>query len=394
MRRLLSLVAFLATFACCIGAAQAGAVVNPQYDATIPTDPQAAMQLARDRVAGGDLNGAIIGLATYVFAHPGQAAPERLLGDLYFRHGDLRKAENVYLHILTYVPGDKETHSRLGSVYATENRIDDAITEFNRSLPGTDSVNDLVQLHMRKGDFKQYEREREMIAREYPTDPEAQLELSQVYEATHRPQQAMLYVRRALDNDPTSIRAMNVLGLAYLDERNFPEAIRQFQECLRRDPFDYPCEDNLGATYLESGAYADASRVLNQAHTMAPERSEALVNLGYLADVHGDWKRAVQFYVLAMTVYPYSPDAYIDLGYTYNMHGEYQLAQAALIKGLAVAPLDGRLHFLLGDAYQHLGKEALAKAEFKTASSDYLNPDVQRMAQERVATLERIPQVP
>lgn len=374
-------------------AADSGVVEdNPEFNAQLPSDPQGAMQRARERVAGGDLNGAIAGLAAYIFGHPGEPGPERLLGDLYFRRGDLKKAENTYLHVLSYAPGDKETHNRLGSVYATENRIDDAINEFNRSLPGTDSVPDLVLLHLRKGDFNRYKQDRETIAKDFPTDPEAQLELGQVYEAMHQPELAIRYFRRALDNDPNSILALNGLGLSYLDEHAYAPAIDQFEACLRHDSANYACEDNLGAAYLESSQYARAGTVLNQAHRLAPEQSEALVNLGYLADVNGDWKHAVSLYVEAMTIYPYSPDAYIDLGYTYNVHGLYQLAQEALIKGLAVAPYDGRLHVLLGDAYERQGKHELAEQQYRAAAGvDDLDPDVKRLAQERVATLERVP---
>jgi tetratricopeptide (TPR) repeat protein len=349
------------------------------------------MERARDRVAAGDLKGAIHDLELYVAGHPGEIGPERLLGDLYYRRSDLKRAEATYQHILSYAPKDKETHNRLGSVYATENRVDDAIAEFNRSLPGTDSVPDLVQLHLRKGDFKAYEQERERVAKDFPTDPEAQLELGQVYEALHQPQMAIAYFQRAIDDGADPVLSTNGLGLAYLDEHLYAPAIDQFRTCLRHDFYNYACEDNLGAAYLESQQYHEAAGVLDRARHLAPERGEALVNLGYLADVNGDWKRAVSLYVQAMTVYPYSPDAYIDLGYTYNAHGLYQLAQAALIKGLAVAPLNGKLHFLLGDAYQHQGQSALARQQFKAAAgAQDTDPDVQRLAQQRVAALERV----
>lgn len=389
-----SLAIVAALFCCAAGIARATPTVevNPESSAQLPPDPQGAMQRARERVAAGDLNGAIAGLVAYMFGHAGEAGPERLLGDLYFRHGNLRKAEDTYLHVLTYAPGDKETHNRLGSVYAAENRIDDAIREFNRSLPGTDSVPDLVLLHLRKGDFNQYKQQREDIAREFPTDPEAQLELGQVYEALHEPERAVLYFRRALDNDPRSLMALNGLGLAYLDERSYGPAIDEFNSCLLRDSTNYACKDNLGAAYLETNQYATAKTVLEQARRLAPEQSEAIVNLGYIADVSGQWKHAVALYVQAMTVYPYSPDAYIDLGYTYNAHGLYQLAQEALIKGLAVAPYDGRLHVLLGDAYERQGKHDLAEQQYEAAAGvNDLDPDVKRLAQERVATLEHVP---
>jgi tetratricopeptide (TPR) repeat protein len=380
---------FLTAAATPLGA-QTTLEINPQDTIKLPSDPAGAMQRARERVAAGDLSGAIAQLQTYVTGHSGEIAPERLLGDLYYRKGELRHAESTYRHVLSYAPGDKETHNRLGSVFATEDRIDDAIAEFNRSLPGTDSVPDLVRLHMRKGDLASYKRELENTAERFPTDPEAQSEIGEVYEATNLPEVAIRYFRRALDIDPGSLIALNGLGLSYMDEHVYSQAFTQFKACLMRDAYNYACMDNLGASYLETSQLSQAESVLARAHQLYPERSEALVNLGYLTDARGDWKRAVAYYVEAMTVYPYSPDAYIDLGYTYNAHSLFKLAQAALIKGLAVAPEDGRLHFLLGDAYARQGNIALAAAQYRAAAvAQNLDPGVKRVAQQRVAALER-----
>jgi tetratricopeptide (TPR) repeat protein len=390
MLRFLSAVLAISCFVLVPAAAvRAGTVtVNPPDRVILPSDPLGAIQVARERVAADDLDGAIRGLAMYVSGHPGEIGPERLLGDLYYRHGELSKAEEQYQHILTYAPKDKETHNRLGSVFATENKIDAAIEEFDRSLPGTDSVPDLVQLHLRKGDFAQYKYEREKAAIDYPTDPDDQLQLGDVYLAIHQTEDAVKYFRRALDEDPASLQAINDLGRAYLDLQDYDNAIDMFGKCLGRDASYYPCAVNLGASYLESKRYALASNILTIAHRLQPERGEALVNIGYLADVNGDWKRAVTYYVQAMTVYPYAPEAYINLGLDYNNHGYYELAQSALLKGLAVAPNDGRLHFVLGDVYARQGNQSMATAQFKMALDSY-DPIVKTLAKERVAAMER-----
>jgi len=384
--------AVLAMF--CLVAASASAVragtvvVNPQDRAVLPSDPLGAVQAARERVASGDLDGAIRELGTYVAGHPGEVGPERLLGDLYYRHGELSRAEEQYKHILTYAPKDKETHNRLGSVFATENKLDAAIDEFNKSLPGTDSVPDLVRLHLRKGDFDRYKYEREKAAIDFPTDPDNALELGQVYLAMHQTDLALRYFTRALDQDPTSLQALNDTGRAYLDQQNYDKAIEAFGKCLGRDPNNYACADNMGASYLEAKRYAEAANILTIAHRLQPERGEALVNIGYLSDVNGDWKRAVAYYVQAMTVYPYAPEAYINLGLDYNSHGFYELAQSALLKGLAVAPEDGRLHFVLGDVYSRQGNQTMATQQFKLAA-DSFDPTVKVLAKERVAAMER-----
>ncbi len=370
MRRSLRalLVTLLLTLAPAVCLAQVQVQLNPDQMLPFPSDPVGAMQAARERVASGNLDSAISGLETYVRNHPGEVGPERLLGDLYYRKTLLQKAEATYVHILSYSPADKETHNRLGSVYATENRIDDAIREFERSLPGADSVPDLVRLHIRRGDFEAYKHELEITAEQYPMEVEPQIEIGKVYESTGEPEVAERYFKRALDLDPTSITAMNGLGLSYMDEHQYSLAIKQFGSCIERDAYSYMCIGNMGATYLHMSQWAQAETYLKRANAIQPESAEALVNLGYLVDERGDWKRAIAYYVQAMTVYPYAPDAYINLGYTYDAHGLYQLAQAALVKGLAVAPEDGRLHFLLGDAYSRQGNDTLAAAEYRAAA--------------------------
>ena len=377
--------ASLPSFAC----AQA-TKLTPEMTVPLPSDPVGAMRTARERVAAGNLEAAITGLQSYVANHPGEIAPERLLGDLFFRKTELSRAEATYQHILTYAPTDKETHSRLGSVYATENRVDDAITEFDRSLPGTDSVPDLVRLHMRRGDLAAYKHRLEAVADQYPNIAEAQLEIGELYEATDQPEVAERFFKRALDTDPASPIALNGLGLSYMDEHRYSMAIKTFAQCLGLDSYNYACKDNLGATYLHMADWGSADQVLQQAHALQPERAEALVNMGYLVDERGDWKKAIAYYVQATAVYPYSPDAYVNLGYTYNEHGLYQLALAALVKGLSVAPEDGRLHFLLGDVYSHQGNDALAAAQYRAAAvAQNLDEGYKRAAQQRVTALER-----
>lgn len=349
------------------------------------------MKAARERVAAGDLDGAVKVLTDYVAAHPQEPDAERLLGDLYYRHGDLEHAQAVYEHILSYAPHDKETHSRLGSVLATENHVDAAIEEFNRSLPGTDSVPDLVRLHLRKGDFPEYQKEREEMVRDYPGDTEALLELAQLYEAINQSDHAMQLFQRVLDNDSRSVMALNGLGLSLEDEHADAPAITELKLCVLYDPYNYPCWTNLGGAYWDLHEYIDAEKTLDVAHGLEPEHPEALVNLGNVADSNGDWKRAVAYYVQAMTVDPFAPDAYINLGITYDQHQQYQLAQSALVKGLAVAPEDARLHYVLGEVYRKLGETQNAQVQYREAADQNIYPDYRDLAREELTALGHDP---
>jgi tetratricopeptide (TPR) repeat protein len=336
---------------------------------TFQSDPAGAMRQARSLVAAGDLPGAIKSLATYVVAHPDEVEPQRLLGDLYYRAGDFGRAENVYRTMLVQNPNDKVTHNRLGTVLATEGRIDDAITQFNAALPGTDAIFALVDLHRRKGDFGQYLLETERQAGSFPDDAEAASDLGQVYLALHRDADAEREFRAALDADSQSLTAINGLGVALMDMRQYKEAFGFFERCLQVDRFNYTCLDNTAAAYLEIGNYNKAEEVLDRAVGLDPEEPEAYVNFGYLADCRNDWKSAVNWYIKALAMSPFARDAYFDLGLEYEQHRLFAQAQAVLVKGLAASPQDGGLHVLLGVTYRDLGQLDLARAQFQSAFS-------------------------
>ena len=353
-------------------------------------DPQGAIRAARMLIAQGHMHRAIASLEAYVNAHPGNLDPRRFLGDLYFRTGQLSRAQFTYQEILKFNDGDKETHNRLGTVYAVENRIDDAIKQFNAALPGTDSVTDLVALHERKGDLSAYQAQMDRLAQDYPSDPGIQGELGQIYNAIHQPYEASVYFHRALDSDSQNLTALNGLGLAYLNMHDYADAEAQFKTCVRIDPAAYPCVDDLGATYLEAKQYDLAQKTLVRAQELAPERAETYVNFGYLADARGDWQRAAAYYAQAIGIDPYVRESYIDLALAYEDHKLYPLAQAALLKGLAAVTDDGRLHVLLGNAYEAQGEKAKAIEQYRLALAG-TDPDALRIARESLPASSATP---
>jgi tetratricopeptide (TPR) repeat protein len=345
-----------------------------------------AVTQARQYIAGGNMTQAILSLQDYLRVHPEDMPARRFLGDLYFRIGDVDNAARMYETILREDPFDKQTHNRLGTVYAEENRVDDAIKQFEAALPGTDSVNDLVELHRIKGDLGAYEGAVEMAAHAFPGDADTQAELGQLFSALHENQEAIVAYLKALDDDPDDLTALNGLGLAYLDLKRYDEAISTFQRCLHVDLVLYQCQNNIGAAYLEDGRWTDAKTALDRAFHLEPEKGETFVNYGYLDDSLGNWQKATAEYGRAIENYPYLREAYIDLALDYEHHGLYALAQAVLIKGIASVHDDGRLHVLLGEAYEAQGNRIDALTQFRLGQKG-TDPDAISIANEQVNAL-------
>ncbi|MBV8531870.1 MAG: tetratricopeptide repeat protein [Candidatus Eremiobacteraeota bacterium] len=393
-RRALAVLAFLVLpFAASLAASGRAVAENVILapEAHKLADEQAAITYVRELIAAGNMDLAITQLSAFVATHPDATEAARFLGDLYYREGRFDRAEAVYEALLARNPHDKETHNRLGVVYATQNHIDAAIVQFESALPGTDSIRDLVLLHLRKGDLQQYQDEMQRAANAEPTESDIQEELAEIFETIHRPGEAIVYFRRALDTDARSIAALNGLGMAYLDLHDHLSATGYLNNCLNVDRTNYACLDNLAVAQIQAGANDEAIQTLKRAHRLEPERPEALVNFGYLADLSGDWKRAVVYYVQAISVNPYVPESYVNLGIDYEHNGLYPLAQSALLKGVAAAPYDGRVRYLLARAYAAQGEKALALAQLKAAEAS-LDPDVAAIAKEESQRLLASPE--
>ena len=386
MRPLLHLAASVALAAALTAPVVAASPAPAPAPAAAAPDPSAVLDAARGKVAAGDTKGAIDGLAPYVEKHPEDAAAGRLLGDLYFRVPDYARAERVWKAIVAVAPDDRDTHSRLGSLYAALDRINDAIVEFQKSLPNRSGFAGLVMVHKRAGDLPQYLQKLQLATDKSPFDAGAWTELGQARRSLREYDAALEAFNRVVGIRPGSCTARIDVANALVDVHRIDPAIAHLKACLKNDPYFYAAVVNLGEAYLEKGDIASARPYLDRALVLRPEGTEALVDTGYIYDMQGDWKTAVTYYNRAIRSDPMRPEAYIDLGYDYNEHRFFPLAEAAFIKGISVAAEDGRLHYLLAVTYNVQGKIALARAEFRQAIASEM-PEVIRAAQAELALL-------
>jgi tetratricopeptide (TPR) repeat protein len=347
----------------------------------------------RAEAVNGKLSSVISKLEDFVRAHPDYKGPARLLGDLYFRKPDLPAAERTYKNILARFPNDRETWNRLGGLYAAEDRVDAAITAFDRSVPEPDEYPNLVALHRRHGDLAEFERGVAADAQRDPTDERTLLIYGNVLRAMHKHDQAVTVFKQALSlNQPTQrCPALNDLALAYLDVRRVNDAMPLLQTCLALKPNDYGALVNLGEANIEQAQYQQARPYLDRAVHVQIDRPEAYVDIGFLEDIAQHWKAAVVNYERAISVDPLWRDAYIDLGYDYYVQKYYSLAEAAFIKGLSVSPHDGRLSYMLGVTYRDQGKVALAKQQYQRALSYGDEENVVSAARHDLSELEAQP---
>ncbi len=347
----------------------------------------------RADAVNGKLPAVISQLEDFVRAHPDYKGPARLLGDLYFRKQDLVAAERTYKSLLARYPNDMETWNRLGGLYAAEDRVNDAIAAFDKSVPDASEYPNLVALHRRRGDLAEFESNVATDVQRDPTNESKLLDYGMVLRAVGKHAQAIDVFKQALSlNQPIEkCPAFNDLALSYLDVHRVNDAIPLLQTCLSMNPKEYGALVNLGEANIELGHFAEARPFLDRAVKVQIDRPEAYVDIGFLEDTAQRWKSAVANYEKAIAVDPLWRDAYIDLGCDYYSQKLYSLAEAAFIKGLSVSPRDGRLSYYLGVIYRQQGKVALAKQQYEQAVSYADDGDVVSAARHDLTELEAEP---
>jgi tetratricopeptide (TPR) repeat protein len=361
--RLLAVVATLVAVPLVPALATETTIVVP---ATPSNDP-AVLDAARAKVAAGDTKGAIAGLAPYVADHPQDAAAGRLLGDLYFRVPDFAKAERVWKALIAIDSGDRETHSRLGALYAAQDRINESMYEFQQSLPSRTGYVGLVMIHKKAGDLQQYMAQLGLDTDGHPFAVARWSELGHAQRALHHYELALNAFNHVVTVHPASCGARVDVANALVDLGRIDPAIAHLKACLAADANYYQAVVNLGQAYLEKSDPATARPYFDRALVLHPEDSEALVNIGIIYDAQGDWKTALSYYNRAIRSDPMRPEAYRDLGYDYNEHKLFPLAEAAYLKGLSASQDDGRLHYMLAVTYNLQGKIALARDQYRQA---------------------------
>jgi tetratricopeptide (TPR) repeat protein len=352
----------------------------PAAAADVPPAPS-ALDLARTQAAAGDLGP----LQAFVNANSGNRDATRLLADDEAIAGRLDDAEALYHALLRTSAGDKTTHDHLGRLYAARDRLDDAIAEFEASLPDVVAYSDLVQLHRRRGDLAAFVESYRNKAYSAPFDASVQFGYGVILLRIHQPQEGLARLTTASYLSPRTCAILDELGNAQLDLGRNTEAIASFESCLRLEPNDYP------ALVDESVARIDdtpklARNELDRAVSLRPNRPEAYVDLGYIEDAADHSQAAADFYDRALALDPYFRDAYVNLGYNYFANGRLQLAEETFLRGLSVSHEDGRIEYLLGETLAKRGKTNLAGQAYRIATSSD-EPDVAEAAKAKLSTI-------
>jgi tetratricopeptide (TPR) repeat protein len=226
------------------------------------------------------------------------------LGFVYYERGYFEQSELYFEQAQKDDPASAEALYGLGSVYLEQNKARQAKDCFERALalhaayPGTqpNAWSNLGILAARAGDLNG----------------------------------AIELFERALKIDPDHAIALENLGSAYRQQKNWPEAERALKRALALIPEDTEANYSLGMVYAEQNDTARASQYLERALAARPDYPAALNNLGIVYLRAGRRAEAIERFKESIRVAPEYDQSYLNLARLYAIEGDRQKAKSVL----------------------------------------------------------------
>lgn len=177
---------------------------------------------------------------------------------------------------------------------------------------------------------------------------------------------------RDMKDNPDWMR-WNNLGIAYLDQLQYSDALNAFDEVSKLRPDYADAYINIGLTYIEWEKYAQARSGLENALAISPENARALYYLGLVERREGHTEQEIADLQNVVQQYPDCRDARRELGISYYQQHRYVDARQQFEALQAIDPDDLAAHYNLAVLYRRMGlkkRSAEQAALFATKQVD------------------------
>lgn len=243
-----------------------------------------------------------------LLSEPSEAEPRTAdeceeIGDGYILQGDINRAYVYFLKGLEIQPDNTSLLHKQGILLLKKDKYADAETVFKKLLL-LEADNVLAREGLGKAYFGQgkfIEAEQEFLA--------------------------VIAVR------PDVGQGYEFLGLIESQQKNYPQAIRYFEEALKENPAKVSIINNLAVTYYLNGDFEEAARVLSE--IPATTNRKIYNNLALVYFQQGDYEKALISFRKGSES---EAVAYNNMGYEYLSAKKYPEAIEALQKAIDLNP--------------------------------------------------------
>lgn len=229
------------------------------------------------------------------------------------------------------------------------------------------------------------------------------------------------WCQKALDAQPNMADARYLLGMTYVHEQNWTEAVKVLEEVVRRHPDYTAAHQELLKIHMTAGNHAaalpyvrraafergndfdtqaqwaqcsealglleEAREAYERMQNIAPYSAEVRVNLGRVLAATGATAEAIECYTEAIHLDPRYGNAFFNAGDLLYKMGYYKESADAYLSGLEVEPSRASGFFTLGNCYFQTRDYAAAVLSYKQAIQQ--DPTLE-MARQNMALAEEM----
>lgn len=136
----------------------------------------------------------------------------------------------------------------------------------------------------------------------------------------------VVHLKKSIELYPFFTDAWTQLGIASYRIKNYPEALKYYEEAVKLNPYDPVVLNNSGSVYFDMQNYNEALKRYQQAVKYKPDYADAFMNIGSCYGVGGQYDLAITNLERAVEINPNLTQAYYFLGVTWRNKGNEAMA--------------------------------------------------------------------
>jgi Flp pilus assembly protein TadD len=191
--------------------------------------------------------------------------------------------------------------------------------------------------------------------------------------AQKQPDLAVIEFNKCLSKNPPTSPMLSNLGIAYAQQKKFPEAIQAYGQALALDPDNATVRINLGLAYMKTDRAKEASAEFARSLMANPHDAKALELLAYAHFALGDYALAGYEAGVVHEASPGDPSAAYILGASYLRLG-MNVQAIPLIESSLSQVKSADAYVILGEALLAVKNGPAALGAFREAEK--LNPNL------------------
>ncbi len=166
--------------------------------------------------------------------------------------------------------------------------------------------------------------------------------------------------------DPVTVaRRLNTLGVGYMTQQRFEQALGLFEKAYKIDPTLLTARLNAGVALYNLQRYEPAVKALTEVTEKQPTNIRAWYNLGLLLRNQGDSERALAAFSRAAELDPNDADSHYFVGWMAGQLQKHDQAIAAYERALQRNPFHVSAEFGLARSYQRTGAPDKARVHLE-----------------------------